>query len=91
MTYSKPKCHCGTELVHSLEYIYREDRRISLNGQPLKNKCNKPLEDLVPYDDPHEYLRCPECYFRYEMDYDEQGRIITIGGIKPHPNDTGLG
>ncbi|MWV44844.1 hypothetical protein GRF59_14580 [Paenibacillus sp. HJL G12] len=81
--YQKPNCECGSDLVFTQEYFYREQFKISNEGHRVEKRLRKTVEDKYILE---EYLRCPDCTTRYEFDYDNQGRIVLVGEIIGHLN-----
>ncbi|MBV6717228.1 hypothetical protein [Paenibacillus chitinolyticus] len=76
--YEKPACHCGSELVLSEEFFYREQRRIGHDGVPAQRRMKQTDDDKYSLT---QCLRCPICTHHFAFDYDEQGRIVLIGDI----------
>lgn len=70
MTYQKPTCDCGNDLiiseVLSVEHIYK----VRDEGVPYKYPSSS--------SNSHSYsnLYCEECQVSYSIDYDEKGRLL---------------
>ncbi|RRJ54959.1 hypothetical protein EHV15_35910 [Paenibacillus oralis] len=78
MAYIKPICNCGTDLIFTQEFFYREQWRIGPNGKLFDRRMRQSEDDKYVL---YEMLRCPQCLEHYEFEYDELGRIIVVGNI----------
>lgn len=74
MTYQKPRCDCGEELLYCVDEVSTNFYKITNKGEEGKRKY-----DSLPSTLAHgQRLYCGECQEYYEFDYDDQGRIIRI-------------
>jgi len=79
MTYRKPTCNCGEELVYSTEIVFLVEKTISKTGRMSKRVKKTNVSELGVYDSiglPIEKLACKKCFSRYVCEYDDKNRVI---------------
>lgn len=72
MSYKKPVCDCGKELVWWEQAVYTETYKISQFGLKTKKKVYSMPEGALNY----QRLHCIDCGSEYEIKEDGKGRII---------------
>lgn len=71
MNYSRPVCECGDELTYEKELTVNRYHQLTKRG-----KISKKFRSKDNPINPLEYLLCDTCTKRYEVDYDDQDRVI---------------
>lgn len=77
MSYKKPICDCGEELVIRQEVVYEDETKITANGEKYKKSKTMFVIDYLNW----ERLHCIKCGKEYEYELDEKQRIIR-GNIR---------
>lgn len=78
MKYIKPKCECGENLVIVEERTYERIYNITRNGD-LSDKKRIRKRDVLLADvglAGSSWLECNQCHKEYDIDYDDNNRII---------------
>jgi hypothetical protein len=71
MSYKKPKCDCGEELIFWSQPVYTVVHFINTNGK----KSKRTLMDYAG-EGIYERLKCEECDKEYDFEFDEKDRVI---------------
>jgi hypothetical protein len=71
VTYEKPKCDCGRELMVSEMVSFEKFYNIKKDGKPCK-KPNDTTKGFIQEGN----LWCSKCCETYAIDYDEKDRLI---------------
>lgn len=71
MSYEKPECDCGEDLIYFSQHFYDIRRKIRKDGQLYKYRNLFAHGGFM-----HERLICEKCSDAYEVDMDSKGRIF---------------